>query len=219
MIRSRRGSALSSLSQTPHPCDDSAGHLPGHLEDPDHGGVPLTWSNSDYFLDHGRYNRQFIPSHETAESSWNVTGGGVGLATQADFFESRPDQQFRAYDRLPGHLVNNEYMTTRYQHTTITPRASHTSVPGELSGHLAVDIRPTHSSTSPNVFPSSPTETSTTHWDTAPTNPSIQPLHELHPDASAWVDYDVADFLNHWDIQYHMGEAGLMHVDDERKRQ
>ncbi|KAG9927290.1 WD40 repeat-like protein, partial [Aureobasidium melanogenum] len=219
MIRSRRGSALSSLSQTPHPCDDSAGHLPGHLEDSDHGGVPLTWSNSDYVLDHGRYNRQYIPSHETAESSWTVTGGGVGLATQADFFESRPDQQFRAYDRLPGHFVNNEFMITRYQHTTITPRASHTSTPGELSGHLAVDIRPTHSSTSPNVFPSLPTETSTTHWDTAPTNPSIQPLHEFHPDASAWVDYDVADFLNHWDIQYHMGEAGLMHVDDERKRQ
>ncbi|KAH0350994.1 WD40 repeat-like protein, partial [Aureobasidium melanogenum] len=218
MIRSRRGSALSSLSQTAHPCDDSASHLPGHLEDPNQGGVPLTWSNSDYSLDHGRYNRQYMPSHELAESSWNISGGGVGLATQADFFESRPDQQFRAYDRSLGHFVSNEFQITRYQHTTNTPRAPYISAPDELSGHLAVDIHPTRSSTPSNVFPSSPTETSNIHRDVAPTNPSIQSVHELHHDASAWVDYDVADFLNHWDIQYHMGEAGLMHVDDERKR-
>lgn len=218
MIRSRRGSAISSLSQTPHPCDDSAGHLPGHLEDPDNGGVPLTWSNSDSFLDHGRYSRQYIPSHETPDPSWNVAGGGVGLTTQADFYESRPDQQFRAYDRPPGHFVNNDFMITRYQHTTVTPRAPYTSAPSESSGHLAVDVHLTHS-TSPNVFPSSPIETSDTQWDIAPINPSVQPVRELHHDASAWVDYDVADFLNHWDIQYHMGEAGLMHVDDERKRQ
>ncbi|KAK6004064.1 hypothetical protein QM012_008914 [Aureobasidium pullulans] len=221
MIRSRRGSAAisSSLSQTPHPCDDSAGRLPGHLEDPDHGGVPLTWSNGDSFLDYGRSSRQWIPSHETAESSWNVPGGGVGLAAQADFSESRPDQPLRAYDRPPGHSVNNDLTIARYQHTTVPSGAPYASAPDGSSGHLAFHLHSTHSSTPSNVFPSLPTDASTTHYDTTPSNPSVQPILELHHDASAWVDYDVADFLNHWDIQYHMGDAGLMHVDDERKRQ
>ncbi|CAD0093001.1 unnamed protein product [Aureobasidium vineae] len=162
-----------------------------------------------------------MPSHETIESSWNATEGGVGIATQADFHESRPDQQFSTHDRPPGHFVNNDFMTTRYQHTTVTSRAPYTSAPGGLPGHVAVNVPLAPHSTTPSVFPSSPTETSSTRWPTTDatlTNPSIQPTQELHYDASTWVDFDVADFLDHWDIQYHMGEAGLMHVDDERKR-
>jgi hypothetical protein len=220
MIRSRRGSAISSLGQTPHPCDDSAGHLPSHLEDPDHGGVSLTWANTDSPPEHGRYSRQYMPLHETIDSSWNVAEGGVGIPAQAHFYEARADQQFSTYDRPPGHSVNNGFVNTLYQHTTIASRAPYTSAPGGLPGHLAVDTHLTDHSTTSTVFPPSPTQTTSTRWSTADaayTNPSSQPTQELHHDASAWVDYDVAEFLDHWDIQYHMGEAGLMHVDDERK--
>ncbi|KAI4718964.1 WD40 repeat-like protein [Aureobasidium sp. EXF-10727] len=161
-----------------------------------------------------------MPSQHTTESSWNVTGGGVGITTQVDFHESRPDQQFSTYDRPPGHLVG-DLMTTRYQHASVTSRTPYTSAPSGFSGRPAVDVHLTPHSTTPSIFPSSPTETSNTRWSTTDatlTDPSTQPAQELHYDASTWVDFDVADFLDHWDIQYHMGEAGFMHVDDERKQ-
>jgi hypothetical protein len=217
MIRSRRGSAISSLGQTPHPCDDSASHLPSHLEDPDHGGVPLTWPNNDSPPDHGHYSRQHMTSYEAIESPWISAEGGVGFATQADFHEARLYQQSNTADMPRGPSVNNGYMTTRYQHTSVASRASYTSAPGGLSAHNA---HLNYHSTAPTFFPSSPTETTSAHWpvtDAGLNNTSIQPTQELHHDASAWVDYDVAEFLDHWDIQYHMGEAGLMQVDDERK--
>jgi hypothetical protein len=217
MIRSRRGSAISSLGQTPHPCDDSAGHLPSHLEDPDHGGVSLTWPNIDSSPDHGRYSRQYMLSYEAIESPWNGIEGGVGIAAQTDFYEDRPDQQSDIDDRPSGHSVNNGSMTTRYQHTSVASRASYTSAPGGLSGH---DAHLTHYSTAPTFFSASPSETTSTRWpitDAGLVNLPTQTTQELQHDASAWVDYDVAEFLDHWDIQYHMGEAGLMHIDDERK--
>ena len=220
MIRSRRGSAISSLGQTPHPCDDSAVHLPSHLEDPDHGGVPLAWANLDSVPDHAHHSRQYMSSHETIESSWNVIEGGVGIATHVDFYEGRLGQRYSADERPPGHAVNDASTTTRYQHASVASRASYTSASGRLPGHLTVDAHLIPHSLSPTVFPSSPTETLSARWtvsDLGPVNPSIQSTQELHHDASAWVDYDVAEFLDHWDIQYYMGEAGLMHVDDERK--
>lgn len=220
MIRSRRGSAISSLGQTPHPCDDSLGHLPSHLEDSDHGGVPLAWVNIDSLPEHTRYSRQYMPSYETIESSWNTTEGGVGIGTYADFHEGRLDQRYGAGERPLGHTVNDGSMMTRYQYTSVPSQAPYISAPGRLPGHLIVDPHPIPHSASPTVFPSSPTETSSTRWtatDLGPANASIQPAQELHHDASAWVDYDVAEFLDHWDIQYYMGEAGLMHVGDERK--
>ena len=220
MIRSRRGSAISSLGQTPHPCDDPLGHLPSHLEDPDHDGVPLAWATIDPLPDQVRYSRQYMPSHGTIESSWNNTQGGVDIPTHADFYEGRLDQRYGADERPLGHTVNDASTTSRYQHTSVNTRASHTSAPGRLPGHLTVDAHLIPYSASPTFFSSSPTYTLSTRWavtDLGPVNASIQPTQELHHDASAWVDYDVAEFLDHWDIQYYMGEAGLMHVDDERK--
>ncbi|KAI5210479.1 WD40 repeat-like protein [Aureobasidium subglaciale] len=219
MIRSRRGSAISSLSQTPHPCD-GVGHLPGHLEDTDHGGVPLTWPAIDAFPDQGRHHRQFVLSRETTEPPWDVTSGGVGIASQANFYEGRSGQQYTTYDRPPGHVVNHEFMTTRYQETNALSQASYAVASNEPSGRLAVEIHPAHYSNTPSVFPPSPIDYSSARWpttDVSNNNALTQSTQELHHDASAWVDYDVAEFLDHWDIQYHMGEAGLIHVNDERK--
>ncbi|THZ76579.1 WD40 repeat-like protein [Aureobasidium pullulans] len=215
MIRSRRGSAISSLGQTPYPCD----HLPGHLEDPDHGGVSLTWTSTDAFLDTGHHSRRLHFSGETTEASWDATEGDVGITTQADFYESRLHSQSNTHDRPPGHFINNGFMTTRHQQMVTDSQVSHI---GHTLTNSAIELPPAHLATTPTVFPSSPVEAPSTRWpanDTTLTIPSAQPPQELHHDASAWVDYDVGEFLDHWDIQYHMGEAGLMHLDDQRKAQ
>lgn len=134
----------------------------------------------------------------------------------ADLNESRPNQ-LNIYDRPPGHFVNNDFMAARLHQ----PNVAHIMA---LNGPQEGPFVETRQSPQPTAAfpPPSPTESSSTRWLTADTTQTIYPpqsVPELYHDASAWVDYDVVDFLDHWDIQYYMGEAGLTHVDDERKGQ
>ncbi|KAI5253471.1 WD40 repeat-like protein [Aureobasidium subglaciale] len=111
-------------------------------------------------------------------------------------------------------------MTARHQQTPTASQTPYVFGSTGLPGRLAVETHPAHYLNTQSVFPPSPIDYASARWptnDVSNNSTLTQPAQELHHDASAWVDYDVAEFLDHWDIQYHMGEAGLIHVNNERK--
>lgn len=230
MIRSRRGSAISSISnsQTPYPCDSALSiHLAGHLYDPDQGGVPLTFPATEGLPGRGS-GREPSSRPLSSRQSWTNEGywnpldqqeGGINLTNQADLIVSHPRQR-DSQDRLWGYFLNDDFATTRPGNSG----AFAASYAPALSGpENTLSFGPWHvpasNATAHANLPVQAASIPETNIAAAPSVSYSQPARELHHDGSAWVDYDVSDFLKHWDIQYHMGEAGLMHIDDERRLQ